>query len=399
MAGMGMDASRIARAVLGRFQGPEFFASTPHTGVVTQTLIPKNLSMNRPLAFLWLRWRGRVVIAGANYTAVAAEAPQSIINRIQVQGTFKGTSLTPVSISGATAYALTRLFGVRGSSSYITTGGVTTRQAELSVPLQQLGANFGNTGTYDLDIWYCIPTFPIVSGSSRAQNIVPYLWQPADWADSLQVTLQLGDLTSFGTPAAMTTATFTAFGSGAGSPTVEIYTEYSILGPLRAGFRTAAVVRNENSITSGVTALATNVRLMPLQKQKTTNVIIKSGVNLTGVTSGVNVFATLNDVTLDRTQILVDNKPIRNNLSNLAAKESIGYKFTTIEPQGYLPFSFIDSQSARTAFRADLPSVVGSGSDFGLYTDLIAANANTVINVIQEMIFADADDPYWAGTR
>jgi hypothetical protein len=390
-----MDASRIARAVLGRYQGPEFFASTPHTGAVTQTLIPKNLSMNRPLAFLYLRWRGRVVIAGASYSAVAAEAPQSIINKIIVQGTFKGTSLTPISISGATAYAFSRLFGIRGSSSYIGT----TRQAELSSPLAQTGANFGNTGTYDLDVWYVIPTFPIVSASSRAQNIVPYLWQPADWADSLQVTLQLGDLTSFGTPAGMTTATFTAFGSGAGSPTVEIYTEYAILGPLRSGFRTAALVRNENSITSGVTSLATNVRVMQLQKQKTTNVIIKSGVNLTGTTSGVNVFASLNDTTLENTQILVDNKPIRNNRSNLASKESIGYKFTTIEPQGYLPFSFIDSQSARTAFRADLPSVVGSGSDFGLYSDIIGANANTIISVIQEMIFADADDPYWAGTR
>jgi hypothetical protein len=394
-AAAAMDASRIARAVLGRYQGPEFFASTTHTGVVTQTLIPKNLSMNRPLAFLWLRWRGRVVIAGANYSAVAAEAPQSIINKIIVQGTFKGTSLTPISISGATAYALTRLFGIRGSSSFIGT----TRQAELTSPLAQTLANFGNTGTYDLDIWYAIPTFPIVSGSSRAQNQVPYLWQPADWADSLQVTLQLGDNTSFGTPAGMTTVTYTAFGSGAGSPTVEIYTEYAILGPLRAGFRTAALVRNENQITSGVTALATNVRLQPLQKQKTTNVILKSGVNLTGVTSGVNVFASLSDTILDRTQILVDNKPVRNNLSNLASKESIGYKFTTIEPQGYLPFSFIDSQSARTAFRGDLPSVVGSGSDFGLYTDIVSANANNVINVIQEMIFADADDPYWAGTR
>lgn len=394
-----MDPGRAARAYLGRFQGPEFFASTTHTGVVTQTLIPKNLSMNRPLAFLWLRWRGRVVIGVANYTAVAAEAPQSIINRIIVQGTFKGTSLTPISLSGATAYAYARMFGIRGSSSYITTGGVTTRQAELTVPLAQAGANFGNTATYDLDIWYCIPTFPIVSGSSRAQNIVPYLWQPADWADSLQVTLQLGDDTSFGTKAGGTTVAYTAFGSGAGSPTVEIYTEYAILGPLRAGFRTACVVRNENSITSGVTALATNVRLQPLQKQKTTNVILKSGVNLTGVTSGVNVFASLNDTTLENTQILVDNKPVRNNRSNLASKESIGYKFTTVEPQGYLPFSFIDSQSARTAFRADLPSVVGSGSDFGLYTDIVAANANTVINVIQEMLFADADDPYWAGTR
>ena len=390
-----INEARIARAVLGRNQGPEFFASTPHNGGVTSVLIPKNLSMNRPLEAILLRWRGRVVVGVANYAAVAAEAPQTIINRIQVQGTFKGTSLTPVSLTGATAYTYARLFGIRGSSSYIGT----TRQAELNSPLAQQGANFGNQGTYDLDIWYFIPTWPIVSGSSRAQNIVPYLWQPADWADSLQVRLDLGDLTSYGTPGGGGTAVFTAFGSAAGTPIVEIYTRYSILGPLRAGFRTAALVRNENTITAGVAALATNVRLMSLQKQKTTNVILKTGTILAGSTAGVNVFGALTDTMLDRTQILVDNKPIRNNLSNLASKESIGYQFTTIEPQGYLPFSFIDSQSARTAYRADLPSVVGSGSDFGLYTDIIGANAANAVNVIQEMIFADADDPYWAGTR
>lgn len=398
MTGMGTDASRVARAVLGRYQGPEFFASTPHTGAVTQVLIPKPLSLNRPLAFLWLRWRGRAVVAVANYAAVAAEAPQSIVERIIVNGTYKGSALTPINITGATAYAYTRCFGIRGSSSYLGSA-PPVRQAELSVPLAQTGANFGNIGTYDIDVWYCVPTFPIVSGSSRAQNQVPYLWQPADWADSLQITLQLGDLTSFGTAGGGGTTTFTAFGSGAGSPTVEIYTEYEILGPLRAGFRTACVVRNENTITQGVTALSTNLRLMPLNKQKTTNVLIKSGTNLTGTSSGVNVFASLSDTLLEQTQIQVDNRPIRNNMSNLASKESIGYKFTTIEPQGYLPFSFIDSQSARTAYRSDLPSVVSPGADYALYTNVITAGANTRLSIIQEMIFADADDPYWAGTR
>ncbi len=63
-----MDASKIARAVLGRYQGPEFFASTSHTGAVNQVLIPKPLSLNRPLAFLWLRWRGR---AGPNWKPCA----------------------------------------------------------------------------------------------------------------------------------------------------------------------------------------------------------------------------------------------------------------------------------------------------------------------------------------
>jgi hypothetical protein len=389
-----------AQAYLGRNQGPEFFTSVTHTsGAVNTVLIPKNLSLNRPLEAILVRWTGRVVVGVANYTTVAAEAPSTIINQIKINGTFKGTALTPIQLSGATAYAWARMFGLRGSSTYITNGGVTTRVADPTVPYSMAGATFGNTGTYDIDVWYMIPTWPIVPQSNRARASVPYYWLPKDWADSLQITLGLGDKTSFGTPAGGTTVTFSAFGGGTGDPSVQVFTRYAILGTLRDGFRSACVIRNEQTITSGVTGVASNLRLTPLQKQKTTNILLKSGVNLTGVSSGVQVFSTLNDTTFDRTLIVVDNKFIRNNQTNLAAKESVGFQYNTIEPQGYLPFTFIDSGTPRTAFRADLPTVVGAGSSFELDTDIIAANANTQANVVQEMIFADVDDPYWAGTR
>jgi hypothetical protein len=383
-------------AYLGRNQGPEFFTSVPHNGVAQQVLVPRNLSINRPLEAIIVRWRGRVAVTNANMGTAAAESPMTILNRISITGTFKGTSLTPIKLQGSTAYALGRLFGARGSSCYI--NGV--RQADPGVPFGQTLANFGNIGNYDIDIWYVIPTWPIVSASSRAWESVPYFWQPEDWADSIQVTLELGDATSFGTVGGAT-VTFTAFGSAAGTPVCEIYTRYCILGSIRPGrhFRTAAVIRNEQQITAGMVTAAANVRIMPLQKQKTTNIIVKSGVVLTGTTAGVQVFATLSDVQLDKTLIVVDNKFIRNNLSNLASKESVGYQFGTIEPQGYLPFTFIDSQSPRTAFRADDPMVVGSGANFELDTDILTTGANQAVNVVQEMIFADRDDPSWQGTR
>jgi hypothetical protein len=390
----GEGNGNVLSAYVGRNQGPEFFTSTPHNGVAQSVLIPRNLSINRPLEAIILRWRGRVAVTVANLGAVAAEAPQTIINRIIVQGTFKGTALTPISLTGATAFARGFCYDTRGSSAYI--NGVL--QASPGVPFGQTLANFGNIGNYDLDIWYVIPTWPIIAAGRRAADQVPYLWQPQDWADSIQVRLELGDQTSFGTVGGAT-VTFTAFGSAAGSPLVEIYTRYTILASLRSSFHTACQILNENTINSGVASVASNVRLMPLQKQKTTNVLVKTGVILTGTSPQVQVFASLSDVMLDRTLIVVDNKYIRNNQTNLAAKESVGYNFSTREPQGYLPFSFVDGQSARTAFRADLPTVVGSGSTFDLMSDIISAGANQQVNVVQEMLFADANDPYWAGTR
>ena len=381
-------------AYLGRNQGPEFFTSVAHNGTVQQVQIPRNLSINRPLEALIFRWRGRVAITVANMTAAAAESPMTILQRINVTGTFKSTSLTPINLTGATAFSYARLFGFRGSSCYI--NGV--RQTDPSVPFGQTLAGFGNIGTYDLDIWYFVPTWPIVALTSRQVNIPMYFWQPEDWADSLQVRLDLGDATSFGTVGGATVA-FSSFGVGTGTPVVEIYTRYSILGDLRNSFRTACVLRNESQNVANLTGINQNVQIQPLQKQKTTNVLVKSGTILAGSTAGVQVFGALTDLMLDKTQIQVDNKAIRNNLSNLAAKESVGLQFLTVPPEGYLPFTFVDSQTPRTAFRADLPQVVGSGSSFLLITDVLTAGATQQVNVVQEQIQADVDDPYWLGTR
>jgi hypothetical protein len=74
-------------------------------------------------------------------------------------------------------------------------------------------------------------------------------------------------------------------------------------------------------------------------------------------------------------------------------------QFGTISPQGYLQFSFIDSQSIRAAFRGDLQTVVGPGSQFEVDSNILTASANNLVNLVQEQIYADADDPYWAGTR
>jgi hypothetical protein len=102
---------------------------------------------------------------------------------------------------------------------------------------------------------------------------------------------------------------------------------------------------------------------------------------------------------LDRTIISVDNKNIRFNQDNVTNKETLGMKFDTVLPQGYNGFSFIDSQSPRTAYRADLPDVVGGGSTFLLLTDVLTAGANQAVNVVQEQIVADRADPAWLGTR
>lgn len=373
--------ARDVASILGRNQGPElFFQQTFST--LTSPIIPKPVNVNRPLERFHIVWRGRVVIGVANFTAVAAEAPQTIIQRIRLIGTHKRFgALVPMDITGATAFVLMRLFREgRGNSEYINT----TRQAEPSVPFAQTLANFGNTGTYDIEIHYSLPVAPILPSSSRIA-VVPFLFQQTDWADTLQLQLFFGDQTSFGTPGGTTTTTFSSFGSGSGSPLVSIFTNYDILGPLATSIASAVVLRSEQLSTT-LTAIANNQRVQLLQKQKTTNIIVKSGILLTGTSGGVQVYASLSDTILDFTQPIVDNKPIRNNFSNFAQKEYAGLAFSTVLPQGYLNFTFLDSLNPLTYYRGDL---LAGGSTFELDTNVVSANANNGVAVIQEQVIGD----------
>lgn len=393
-----------AAAYLGRNQGPELFFTDPFASN-TQSVIPKVLSINRSLESVWLLWRGRIVIAGANYTAVASEAPQNILQRIRITGTYKGSQLTPIDLTGATAFAWPALFG-RGGSSLIING---TRQADPGTPFQQVGATFGNIGTFDVEILYRIPMWPVVLPVARAVNALRYCWQPQDWNDTLQIQINYGDGalpiaagaggTSFGTPAALTTVVLTAFGSGAGTPQVSIFTSYLVAGPLRSGFRSAAVVRNEQSITQSMATVANRIRVATLQKRITAGIVLKTGTTLTGSAAGVNVYGNLLDTMLDETQVVVDNRPWRNNQNDRVFREFAAMQYNGIPVEGYLVIPFDDSQTPRAALRADLPSVVSSGAQFELIANVATANAQNQANLIQEQIWADPDDPYWAHTR
>jgi hypothetical protein len=372
---------RDIASILGRNQGPEIFFQQPFAALAAPT-IPKNINVNRPLERLHIVWRGRVVIGVANYAAVAAEAPQTILQRTRLTGTHRRfNALAPIDMTGPTSFAWPRLFRERSCSLYI--NGV--RQPEPSVPFAQVGTTFGNVGTYDIEIHYDIPLVPVLPPGSKLTT-VPFLYMDEDWADTLQLQLFFGDPTSFGVLGVGTTVAFHAFGSGAGDPLVSIFTNYEILGPLSNSISPAVVIRNSQTLTGVVTSAANNVRLQLLQKQKTMNIVVKSGILQTPVSGGVSVFASLNDTMLEQTQVVVDNKPVRNNFNNFAEKEYAGFAFNTVLPQGYLNFTFVDSMNPLTYYRGDL---VGGGSTFELDSNINTSTAGQAVEVVQEQVIGD----------
>src|SRR5256885_5030631 len=83
----------------------------------------------------------------------------------------------------------------------------------------------GTTGTYDIRIVIDIPAYPI---GAPAYLRPGYMIRAQEWKDSLFMRFEFPTITNgtthaLGTDAGTTTHTFTSFGSGSGSPTLDIY--------------------------------------------------------------------------------------------------------------------------------------------------------------------------------
>ena len=365
--------------LLGRNQGPEFFFQQAWTPLQT-VQIPKNVNLNRPLERLILRLDVRITIGGAPMATVFPEALQSLIQQVQLQGQHRTYgALVPLQLTGADLFAWPALF--KSAGNVIIINGV--RVNPLGVPNGLPAATFGAVGVYDCQIFWQVPLVPVLPVAAKL-NAVPFLYMQSDWADTLNLQLTMGDATSLGVLGAGGSVVFSALGSPVGNPQFFVYTNYEILGALADKLQTAVTIRAIQQVPQGnITAASANlVKLAQLQKYKTLNAVLKSGTLAAGTAPGVQVYATLSDAIFEQTQIRVDNKSIRNNLSNITYKDYLRYAFDAIgQPQGYLPMTFVDSLNPRTAFDGDL---VAGGSTYEVDSQIITAGAANYAEVIQE---------------
>lgn len=376
---------QIAAAVqLGRFSAPEPWFQTTQAIVAAGGLsvinpgIPFNLT--RPIESLTISAFFRVSVSVAPYAAVAPEAPQNFLQQIQLQGNHREFGAqTPIRLSGATAYAWGSMFQ-RGA----TTGSTLIGTAQAAIPGRPFTSPFtGQIGDHDIALFWRIPFSTWIGlGQEAKRQTTNFMLQPFDWGNTLQLQLTLGDASSLGDPTGATVA-FSG-PAGVGNPLIQVHPNYALLGTFQNKMtRSGVVVRNEQQIPS-FTALGTNQLLQQLAHQITTNVLLKTGtIQTTGLTAGVDTLATLSDVQMQATQLVVDNKPIRNNDENLTQKFYLESQFGGVIPEGYYPITFIDGQNSLLAYRGDkLPG----GSQFNLTSNIIAASANNRQRVLQEYV-------------
>lgn len=369
-----------AASLIGRNQGPEFFYQA--AWVPLQTVqVPKNVNLNRPLERFIVRLDLRITISGADMATVYPEALQSLIQQVQLQGQHRVFgALVPIQLTGADIFAWPALFKTRGNVILI--NGV--RVNPLGVPNGLPLATFGAAGTYDCQIFWEIPLEPVLPVAAKL-NAVPFLYMQSDWADTLNLQFIFGDASSLGVQGGGGSVTFSALGSDSGSPQFFVYTNYEILGALADQINTAVTVRAIQQVPPGniSAASANSVKLAQLQKYRTLNAVLKSGTLASGTSPGVQAYATLSDAIFEQTQIKVDNKAIRNNLSNATYKDYLAYAFDAPnQPQGYLPMSFMDgSLNPRTAFPGDK---VSGGSTYEVDSQILTTNSANYAEVIQE---------------
>lgn len=386
-----VQALELAAATqLGRFSAPERWFSLTQAiaaaGGPTNIANTVTLNIVRPIESITVFALFRVTVAAAPYTSVAPEAPQNFIQRITLQGqhaTFGNK--TPIDLPGSTAFAWGRTYQQHsGTGEYL----ISKNGGALSISnltLRPFGSSFdGTVGTHDIVLAITIPASPSLSPDGPVRKAsTSYLYQPADWGNTMTLNMILGDASAFGDPTG-STVTFQGFG-GSGNPLIDVQVNYALLGDFRnAAQKSGLVIRQEQPVPSQ-TALGNNVLLLQMQHQITTLVMLKSGNFQTGAapTGGIDTLSALSDRMLDVTQIQVDNKALRNNSSNLVQKAYMDRMANTIVPEGYFPISFVDGRNALLAYRGDK---LNGSAQFNLVTNVITAAASQRQRVTQEYI-------------
>lgn len=410
---------RHAAQYLGRDQGTELFFQgnwAVNAGQLNVQLVPKALNINRPLKKLVIRVQATDTLTTAAYTTINAETPQNILQNVRITGTHaKFGALVPVNMSGATLWMRGQWRKDSGSHLYANLGaggipGVRTRQVyvdqaatgaygTLAAPgtgitgatgqgirsplLSPLGVALSTLGDSPiiLDIFYELDFAPMFGPWSRMAKH-PFSLRPEDWGDSLQIQLTFGDMNAFGTIAASADSTFT-------NATYQIYAVYDILGKDYVDKVSPAVLLlNEQNVP--IPGAQTNVetRLAILQKQKTTAVVLKSGVLGAYALVGPNsVFRIMDDTIFDQTQIIADTKPVHNNLSNLSYKDNFEEQNDITLPQGYFITDFCASQNPLTYYRGDR---LAGAATFEI-DSIVTANppANYAATLLQEIVIGE----------
>jgi hypothetical protein len=369
---------------------PLGFVATAMGGTVN---LSQAVDLSLPIRGFRLVFKGRLVVGTANFTSVNPESFLNLLSRILITGTNsrqKG-NVTLWDIDCATLFNIQHLIGFR-------TGSFNVNGTELAIPdtpFPPLTPAL-TVGTYDWRIVVDLPAYPF----DAPPGVKPqFIIRNEEWKDTLQMQFtfgtQAGNATgALGVAGATTTVTFSSFGSGAGAPTLDVYSLPVVMGlDLKDQFLPGFLTRVSQPITTQLqTAGPLTTTLLNLQKQPTTRIFFKVGTST--FPNGNPAFATLSDTNVTTLGLaLGGNRNVRNNLDIFTHKQEIVEAYQTHGMiQGYNLLDFVPSGNPDSAYPGDL---VGDGTTFQLQ-GTVAGVANGAGIVIQEQALYSAEGPLYS---
>ena len=373
-----------------RDQGPEF-EQTLLFAALTQVSTPTSLRTDRKIKWIDFHFRGRITNAATGPTlrtgpsllgANNSNVIFSLIQQITIRGQhLKYGSQTVFQMRGEAAAEFLALILPNYIPQYSVSanGAALTRFGALSVTAAQ---------TNDIDFVLPIPLYPPDLSSTDS---VMYCIHGPDWPGNFFIDLLFADGTALAT--ANPPVLFSAFGSGTGSPSIDILTERPLLGKdYMSSIRGALTYRITFSqqptaaVSSGGGA---GIKLSDLQVGKdTTRIFLKTGTQGANESAQVVAYGALSDLITTRTFFSLDSRGLRfqNANGDPVLQDYMGRMYGRFIPAGYRVIDFVSNTgngpaNPKTAFGS---SQLTAARKFELDADTTAA-ANQIAEVVQEM--------------
>ena len=323
-------------------------AITPATANV-QVLAGNQIDLSVPIKGFRLVLKLRDVIAGASMTTANPLGYLNLLKRVYIYGRNSRAAgnmtlwdLDLASIAMYYSAFKAKAFQYNGVSSVgAASAGTELTFGQPGTPVT--GFLNGTTGTYDIRIVIDLPSYPFeVVPAAR----IGYVIRSQEWADTLQMRFEVAQITNgathaLGTDAGATTHTFTSFGSGSGTPTLDVYGLPSIMGvDLDAQHLPGVLSRISLPLTTVLqTAGGINTRLATLEKQHTTKL-----VTVVGTSTVTPALASLSDTNLTTMGMVIGaNRVIRENDDIFQHKHQVVDNYGVEPIQGVIPFDFMES--------------------------------------------------------
>ena len=397
---MPVTGQRKALSHLYRPQGPKLISTLTATPGSAPTLI-QSVDLTVPIRGFRLVMKGRLVIGTAAFTTVNVEHLLNLLSNILIQGISKrqGGNVVLWNIGLSELFAFSHMSDVRGGIFSVNngTGGEIVAMPPSSplgyygvaeaanIPtltgLFTLGGAVGAVGTYDYKVVVDLPAYPIDAPPGVRSA---YILRQDEWKDSIQFKFSFAPADTnavpqgLGTPGGTTTLTFTSYGSGSGSPTLDVYALPIVLGDLRNSVLPGVIQRAIQPVASLVQSTGNNLELLRMQKQATPRVYMK-----TGVINAQGFYSSVSDAIVTAAGIqLGTDRNVRDVLDIFAHKNDQVEHYGTAPIQGYTVLDFVQSGNSDASYPGD---ELGDGTTYRIVGNVTGA-ANQQALFYQEQI-------------